>query len=249
MGRSVWAKEDCSGSLACPPPLCSLPTWSSSSGCLHTLHIFPFTMFVSPGLCGGVQQLRLVDLHRHHLSFLLRAHTDALCLCLAIGELDFLSFGSQTQVRAWVLNCRWNGCWSQPSASPDAYLRSVVQMRMRKRRLKIESQLYCQISFWIDSYEWLSSQATLLILRVVVLARSLPHWIPVPLLSPVAAFIPLRLLQKQDLNHQPAEPNLGRARRALLDMFPFFSPFGAVARPLILVLVLCRESRPTDKGF
>ena len=61
---------------------------------------FPFTMFVSPGLCGGVQQLRLVDLHRHHLSNLLRAHTDALCLCLAIGELDLLSFGSQTQVRA-----------------------------------------------------------------------------------------------------------------------------------------------------
>ena len=57
-------------------------------------------MFVSPGLCGGVQQLRLVDLHRHHLSYLLRAHTHALCLCLAIGELDFLSIGSQTQVRA-----------------------------------------------------------------------------------------------------------------------------------------------------
>ena len=32
-------------------------------------------------------------------------------------------------------------------------------------------------------------------------------------------------------------------------MFPFFSPLGAVARPLILVLVLCRESRPTKKGF
>ena len=52
-------------------------------------------MFVSPGLCGGVQQLRLVDLHRHHLSYLLRAHTHALCLCLAVGELDFLSIGSQ----------------------------------------------------------------------------------------------------------------------------------------------------------
>ena len=96
MGRSVWAKEDCSGSSACPPPLCSLPTWSSSSGCLQTVHIFPFTMFVSPGLCGGVQQLRLVDLHRHHLSYLLRTHTHALCLCLAIGELDFLSIGSHT---------------------------------------------------------------------------------------------------------------------------------------------------------
>ena len=44
MGRSVWAKEDCYGSLACPPPLCSLPTWSSSSGCLQ---IF----FPSPCLC------------------------------------------------------------------------------------------------------------------------------------------------------------------------------------------------------
>ena len=148
-----------------------------------------------------------------------------------------------------MFDCRWNGCWSQLSVSLDAYLPSVVQTRMRKRRLKIESQLYCQISFWIDSFEWLSSQATLLILRVVALARSLPHWIPVPLLSPVAAFIPLRLLQKQDLNHQPAEPNLGRARRALLNIFPLFSPFGAVARPLILVLVLCRESRPTKKGF
>merc|ERR1719192_1517316 len=48
----------------------------------------------------------------------------------------------------------------------------------------------------------------LLMLMVVELALVRPHWMPVPLLRPTAAFIPLRLLQKQDLNHHPLKPNL-----------------------------------------
>ena len=75
---------------------------------------------------------------------------------------------------------------------------------------------------------------------VVELALVLPHWIPLPLLSPVAAFIPLRLLQKQDLNHQPLEPNLGRGE--ICQLLVCLSPLGTVASPLVLVLVLCRKS-------
>ena len=87
MARSVSVRGGCSGSWASPPPSCSWLTSSSSSGWMNTYSLFVFSLCMHSGFSGGVQQLRLVELHGHNLSQLLRSHSYALCLRLATCKL------------------------------------------------------------------------------------------------------------------------------------------------------------------